>query len=571
MDIFAARDPSNPVKGACGPLRGASGEVTRCSFHPALREAEADIEQVFLWFGCTLDAAMRLAEVLGCLSLGTDITDGFRMEKAMRTAVLASALAERIEASEATRSAAYWAALVRFIGCTAFAPEEASLYGAGDDIALRAALARVDFGSVRDFVARALPQIGVGAPTGRRITALARLLGDPSAPRLHAEAQCEVGVQLARELALGEEVERALDLREERYDARGPRKLGGGDALPLAARIVDVADVAELFHCEGGEAAAVAHVKARRGGQLDPVLVDAFVAESRTLLLPLDAPSIFDVFLEAEGDEHRRIDADGLRRVARAYAHVVDLKSFFTGGHSTGTAALVERACEAAGVSPHEREQAVVAALLHDVGNLALPGGILDKPGPLTRWERERVRGHAAHTAVVLYAAPCMTPIADIACAAHEYGGGDGYPRAAGPASLPLTARIVMAADVYHALREPRAHRPAYDGRSAERVLSELSSTGRLCARAVRAVLEAAGHRVARRGPVPRGLSEREIEVLRLVAIGRTNKEVGALLGVSARTAQKHVSNVYDKLGVSSRAAAALFAAEHGLLEPDAH
>jgi len=124
-----------------------------------------------------------------------------------------------------------------------------------------------------------------------------------------------------------------------------------------------------------------------------------------------------------------------------------------------------------------------------------------------------------------------------------------------------------MAADVLHALREPRAHRPAHDAPSATKILREMCDGGRLCATATRAVLGAAGEDVPRR-TLPRALSEREVEVLKLVAIGKTNRDIGELLSISPRTAQKHVMNVYDKLGVSSRAGAALFAAEHGLLEP---
>lgn len=504
--------------------------------------------------------SIRLAEVLGALSLGTDLADGFRMEKAMRSAVLAVGIAESAGASAAERTAAYWSSVVRFLGCVGFAPEEARHYAAGEDLALRATLAKVDFGSFKDFAFRALPNIAKGTPIVRRVSALARLLGNPGAPLEHAVAQCEVGAHLVEAFDLGPEVARALDLREERWDGRGPRRAARGEEIPLPARIADVADVAELFFCEGGVDSAVEHVRARRGGQLDPRLADLFARDARGLLAPLDAPSIFETFLAAEGAE-RRIDRAGLRRVARAYAHVVDLKSYFTPGHSTGVAALVER-------TEGHTEDAVVAALLHDLGNLAVPTGILDKPAALTAWERERMRGHCTHTSLVLRAAPSLTAIADLACAAHEYGGGEGYPRAAGPAALPLPARIVMAADVYHALREPRAQRPAYSATEAERIVGAMAKSGRLCPTATRAVLEAAGHVPPRRGPVPRGLTDREVEVLRLVAIGRTNAEIGSLLDMSPRTAQKHVANVYDKLGLSSRAAAALFAAEHGLLEP---
>ena len=90
---------------------------------------------------------------------------------------------------------------------------------------------------------------------------------------------------------------------------------------------------------------------------------------------------------------------------------------------------------------------------------------------------------------------------------------------------------------------------------------------GALDCRAVQAVLEARGAARARKRAWPAGLSDREVAVVRLVAVGRTNREIGRLLGMSPRTAQKHVMNVYDKVGLESRAGLALYAIEHGLLE----
>jgi DNA-binding NarL/FixJ family response regulator len=68
------------------------------------------------------------------------------------------------------------------------------------------------------------------------------------------------------------------------------------------------------------------------------------------------------------------------------------------------------------------------------------------------------------------------------------------------------------------------------------------------------------------RGTAPAGLSDREVEVLRLVARGLSNREIAQRLVVSPRTAEHHVQHIYSKIGVSSRAAAALFAMEHDLV-----
>lgn len=97
--------------------------------------------------------------------------------------------------------------------------------------------------------------------------------------------------------------------------------------------------------------------------------------------------------------------------------------------------------------------------------------------------------------------------------------------------------------------------------------LKRLVRDGALDGEAVAAVLSVAGHRVA---PVRReataGLTAREIQVLRLIAAGRSAKEIARTLGMSVRTANNHTSHIYEKTGVATRAAAALFAVERGLL-----
>ena len=97
-----------------------------------------------------------------------------------------------------------------------------------------------------------------------------------------------------------------------------------------------------------------------------------------------------------------------------------------------------------------------------------------------------------------------------------------------------------------------------------------MSASGRLDGEAVEAVLDAAGHRRAARASLPKGLTAREAEVLRLLALGLTNREVGIELGISPKTAGHHIQHIYTKVGVSTRGAATLFAIENGILTTDA-
>jgi DNA-binding NarL/FixJ family response regulator len=125
--------------------------------------------------------------------------------------------------------------------------------------------------------------------------------------------------------------------------------------------------------------------------------------------------------------------------------------------------------------------------------------------------------------------------------------------------------RVLAAADAYAAMTADRPYRRALDPATAARDLRAEADAGRHDAEAVEAVLAAAGHPPARRRAYPRDLTEREVEVLRLLARGMTNKQIAARLVVSPRTVQHHVAHIYPKIGRRSRAGAALFAMEHGL------
>ncbi|HJZ07833.1 MAG TPA: LuxR C-terminal-related transcriptional regulator, partial [Trebonia sp.] len=146
---------------------------------------------------------------------------------------------------------------------------------------------------------------------------------------------------------------------------------------------------------------------------------------------------------------------------------------------------------------------------------------------------------------------------------------GSGYPRGLAGGAISRLARVLGAADAYASMREPRPHRPA---RSAEEAVAQMRvevRAGRLDGAAVDAVLEAAGHRLPRRRQAIAGLTAREVEVLILLARGMSNKRIAEQLVITPKTAGNHVEHIYTKIGASSRAAAAMFAVQHGLLPED--
>ena len=208
------------------------------------------------------------------------------------------------------------------------------------------------------------------------------------------------------------------------------------------------------------------------------------------------------------------------------------------------------------------------AGVVHGLGRLGVSNAIWDKKGTLGAGERERVRMHPYLTERMLSQSEALAPLGDIAGMLRERLDGSGYPRRLAGAAIPLSARMLGAADAYQAMCEPRPHR---DDLSPEQAAAELRGevkAGRMDGDAVEAVLGAAGHRVARRREGPAGLTAREIDVLRLVSRGLSSKEIAARLVISPKTARNHIEHIYAKIGVSTRSGASLFALQHGLL-PD--
>jgi DNA-binding NarL/FixJ family response regulator len=159
-----------------------------------------------------------------------------------------------------------------------------------------------------------------------------------------------------------------------------------------------------------------------------------------------------------------------------------------------------------------------------------------------------------------------LRSLGQIAARHQERLDGSGYPRGTSAGDLSACDRIFAAADAYRAMIEPRPHRPAHAPATAAQLLRGEVAAGRLDATAVGAVLEAAGQEAGQlSAPRPSGLTDREAEVLGLLAGGMMTKQIAHRLGISPKTADQHIQNIYGKIGVSTRAGATLFAARHGL------
>jgi HD-GYP domain-containing protein (c-di-GMP phosphodiesterase class II) len=511
------------------------------------------------------DSGVCVAELVAALSLGTDLGLGQPMEHVLRMCVLALGLAERLGLDESERSVVYYVALLAWVGCCADSFEQARWFG--DDIAARADFYPTDLVGVNKarFVMR---HVGAGdAPARRARTALEFLLSGRDAIESMRGTHCVIAGDLAGRLGVGEAVREALGEVFERWDGRGDPGLLAGSAISRPVRLVQLADVVEVFHREGGTDAAVAVARERSGAQFDPGVVECFCGGASELLARLAATTSWDAVIEAQPGLRQNLSHEEFDGALEAIADFADLKSPYTMGHSRGVADLAAEAGRIGGLAEDELGALRRAGLVHDLGRLGVSNAIWDKQGQLTEVERERVRLHPYLTERMLSVCPVLAPLGALAAQHHERLDGSGYPRGLKARMLSPSGRILAAADVYRAMLEPRPHRDAGSAAEAAGELRAEARARRLDGDAVDAVLRAAGHEVTRRAKRTAGLTAREVEILRLLARGLLNKEIARRLEIAPKTVGNHVEHIYAKIGVSSRAAAGLFATEHGLLE----
>jgi HD-GYP domain-containing protein (c-di-GMP phosphodiesterase class II) len=508
---------------------------------------------------------VRIAELVATLSYAADLGLGQPMAHCMRQTVIALRLGELAGASDRELEATYYLGLMMNVYCHADAAEQAQWFG--DDISLKGdgfEILEMSTPRTISFILRRVGSHGSGVARARRLAAF------PVAGMKQVGAfmttHSTLGSQFARQIGLDGAVSVAIQQAYEQWDGKGyPRHLRG-QQICLPARLVQLASPVEIFSRRKDTAAAVAIARRHRGTQFDPAAVDLFCEHAADLLAGLDQASDWDAILDAEPPLSRRVAGADLDDVLEAMADLVDLKSPYLAGHSRGVASLAGEAARVSGQPADAVSTLRRAGLIHDLGRLGVSNGIWDKPGPLTQAEFERVRLHPYLTDRMLARVSVLGPSREIAARHHERLDGSGYPRGLTAASLTPSDRLLAAADAYHAMTEPRPHRAPLDPERAFRDLRADVSAGRLDGTAVDAVLTAAGHRAPARHLQPGGLTAREVEVLGLLARGHSTREIARQLVVSPKTAANHVEHIYAKLGVSSRAAATLFATQHGLM-----
>jgi HD-GYP domain-containing protein (c-di-GMP phosphodiesterase class II) len=504
----------------------------------------------------------RLVELVAALSLAADLGLGLAMEHGLRSCLIATRLSGALGLDDRTRDDVYWVSLLAMVGCTADSYELRQIWG--DDLALRAGMFAAgpsEFAIGRYFLSRAGSDAGLGRRARNRATLLVSgLRAVTESLRTH----CQVTGQLAGQLQFGPGVRDPLQHTFARWDGKGvPRGLSG-DAIAIAARVQVVANYIEVEHRLRGIDSAIAFSRRFAGSVMDPEVVESLAGGAREILGGLKEQS-WDHVVAAEPGARARLAGSELDTALAALGEFADLKSPWFSGHSARVAELAAAAATRLQLPESEVIRLRRAALVHALGRAGVPNTIWDKPRALTIAERERMQLYSYYTDRILRRGS-LAALADLASASHERLDGSGYPRGLSGAAISPAARVLAAADVYDALISVRPHREPLPADQAANQLRNEARAGRLDPSSVDAVLAAVGHCRPKRPSAPGELTPREVEVLKLIAIGHTTANVARALSISPKTADHHIQHIYAKISASNRSAATLFAMQHGLL-----
>jgi HD-GYP domain-containing protein (c-di-GMP phosphodiesterase class II) len=514
------------------------------------------------------DRSLRLGELVATLALAQDNSFGQPLESQLRSCLLAMSMCEEAGVDPELGETVYWVALLRYLGCTGHAHEVSTVFG--DEIAIRGRTLVHDAANPAEVMRDVLAYATVGVTEEQRDEVVRSLQEGAQQWAVHNFATgCEVADMLARRLGLSDGVRTALGFTFERWNGNGYPNGASGEDIPLAMRIVhlshDMEAIARLF----SPADALEAARDRRDRTYDPELAGLFAVHGADWLDGLAKVEPWDAVLDLEPKPHRLLDGAHLDEALLVAADFIDLKSPYMAGHSRRCAQLAADAARGLGLDDDAVTKVRRAALLHEFGTTAVPNSIWDKPGRLTRAEIDRVEVHPMLTEQMLRRSPALAVLNPVASAHHERADGSGYHKCLRADALGRGARVLAATDIYVGLSSDRADRPALSGTQAATELRRLASQGALDPVATDAVLAAAGHDRRSSSPKqqrPGGLTAREVEVLRLAAQGLTTKVIAERLVISAKTADHHIQHVYTKIGVSTRAAAALWAMQHVLV-----
>ena len=411
---------------------------------------------------------IRLSDVISALSYALDLTEGQPWGHTARACAIGMRLADLAGIQDAERNDLYYALLLKDAGCSSNAARIRQLFQNGDQEVKknlrRADWTRMSYASAQCAWEIMAPQL----PLRRRLGRYCQL---GLQRRARAEElialRCDRGARIARQMGFSLATAQAIACLDEHWNGQGAPNGLRRHEIPLAAQIINLVQTLEVFAWAESPAKAFAVIGQRSGRWYNPELVllaRGLQAETkfweRLCDREHDASLRQEVLELADGGQWQATEAQ-LDNICDGFAAIIDAKTHFTFQHSTGVAEAARQIALRLELPWEEQKMLWRAALLHDIGKLAVPNTILEKPGALSPAEWQLMREHPRHTVRILERVEGWQPLARLAGAHHERLDGSGYHLGWSAEQLTRLDRMLAVADVYDALQAERPYRPA--------------------------------------------------------------------------------------------------------------
>jgi HD-GYP domain-containing protein (c-di-GMP phosphodiesterase class II) len=509
----------------------------------------------------------NLASLLCALSFATGLGFGEQMEHGLKTAYIGLQIALVLHLPTEEQEAVFYGALLKDVGCTACSAGLAGFFPDDEQIP-RLDFMLVDpsrFSEIASWLAKNVP---LDAHLLTRIAKFMLFLSQCGPVIREAmRGHCEVAALFARQLGFPDHVQCALRFQWERWDGKGLAYGLNGSEVPLAARILQPAQMIELMHNLAGPLAARALAREKRGTRFDPQVVDAFLllAEQADFWRMLgDDVARAEILAMAPPTTAEQVMVNQLEQVCEALGDFIDIKTRETWEHSRKVAEVAARIGKHLGLNGSEQRRLRCAGLVHDLGKVAIPYGILTKEGRRTEHEWEMYRLHPYYTYRILEQVDPLKDLAAAAASHHEWVNGQGYYRQLSGQQIPLHGRILAVANSYVRLLQRQTEKNALNQMRAMVDVQFDEACYHALVMSLKEEQPLAATPAQYRSQ--NDLTKRETEVLRLLAQGKSTPQIARALVISGKTVEHHLTHIYQKIGVSCRTSAVVYAAQHGII-----
>ncbi|MDX1781376.1 MAG: LuxR C-terminal-related transcriptional regulator [Thalassovita sp.] len=505
----------------------------------------------------------NITEGLGALALAADMATGRPRGSGLTAAIVAAEFAKKLGLDQKSQKDAFYLAALRFIGCT-ITSHETGMLSLGDDQGFAVATMLGDWADREDLKKHLDQFIAHDAPAEERDKAFNHICDIlPEAAPDFTAAHCRQSYLLAKRLPVSEEVLECIPFYYARWD--GKVLPFGGPDVPFLSRLVRITEMAELVRRLDNAERAKEVIKAKLGHEVDPELGQKFLDHAEDIFKAASKTPAFEAFIAAEPGEPIQMTPMCRQILAEVAADMTDHKTTYFHSHSRRVAGLSAQAAQIVGLNSDEIENLRLTAMVHDIGKCAVSNRIWYKPTELSVSERLEMQGHTFQTQFILSHGLPFSDWAEIGSSSMERADGSGYHRRI--ALSCIASNILAAANEYDELTHSIPTREALSPKAAADKLKVAASDKKYMPQAVTAVLQAAGHTVKEvRTAYPFNMTRREVQVLARLAKSETTAEIAEALGISPKTADHHIQNIYSKTDIHARPALALFALEHGIV-----